>query len=74
MGRRNEGRKKSRKKERVNIRHKERNDGRKEAHSREFFFFLLNSNPRKLCTQAPRFLLLKPEGKPRCCVNYRKNQ
>lgn len=73
MGRRNEGRKKSRKKERVDRRHKERNDGRKVAHSREFFF-LLNSNPRKLCTQAPRFLLLKPEGKPRCCVNYRKNQ
>lgn len=36
--------------------------------------FLLNSNPRKLCTWTPRFLLLKPEGKPRYCVNYRKNQ
>lgn len=36
--------------------------------------FLLNSTPRKLCTRAPRFLLLEPEGKARLGVGYRENR
>ena len=53
MGRRNEGRKKSRKKERVDRRHKERNDGRKVAHSREFFFFIKFQPKEAVYTGSP---------------------
>lgn len=65
---RNEG-----KKQKEERRQRERGmEGKKLVQGNFFFFFLLNSNPRKLCTRTPHFLLLKPKGKPRRCVNYRK--
>lgn len=45
----------------------------KDAHLEDpFFFFILT--PGSSVYMVAHSLLLKPEGKPRCCVNYKENQ
>lgn len=46
----------------------------KDAHLEDFFFIIIILTPGSSVYMVAHSLLLKPEGKPRCCVNYKENQ